>query len=90
MASEPAPDRAHARQRLDEAWRLLGQVPADLQRVQVSFAELGGDPAPEERAALEASLNRVLRHLAEGDALLSVWDWVRSAQEKRLAGGATS
>ena len=90
MTSQPASNRAHARQRLDEAWRVLGQVPADLQRVQVSFAELGEDPAPEERAALEASLNRVLRHLAEGDALLAVRDWVRPAQEERPAGGATS
>ena len=87
MTSQPASNRAHARQRLDEAWRVLGQVPADLQRVQVSFAELGEDPAPDERAALEASLNRVLRHLAEGaDALLAVRDWIRPAQADQPEG----
>ena len=82
MTSEQIPDRAHARQRLDEAWRVLGQVPADLQRAQVGFGELGEDPTTEERAALESSLDRVLRALAEGaDALLAVRDWISTAQD---------
>ena len=89
MTSEPATDRAHARQRLEEAWRVLGQVPADLQRVQVSFAQLGENPTPEERATLEATLERLLRHLAEdADALLAVRDWIEPAQGDQPQQGA--
>ena len=50
MTSEPAPNRAHARQRLDEAWW-----------VQMRFTGLSEEPTPKERSALAASLNRVLR-----------------------------
>ena len=80
MSSEPASNRVHARRRLDEAWRAADHLPADLRRVQVNFTRLSEEPTPQERAALEASLNQALKHLAEGaDALLAVRDWISPA-----------